>query len=131
MELPDYEFYKNKYGGTVLQEEFSNAMFLRANSIVSRIEHLLVVNYLDAVDGRKSAICAIADEIYKTETAIAGQAQLMQPGGAKSVSIGSVSISSSAPTMQEYKEMISNADTRYNNALSMYARIYHGGSWPV
>lgn len=130
--IPDYEFYTSQYKGNLINTESDfNRLAVRANSEILRLEGSLTVTYFDITDGRNMAVCNIAEEIQRTESA-----KLLITGGSaaskiKSVSVGSVSVSSGEMTAEEAGLFVNGAPARYYESLSTYANIFHGGGWCV
>ena len=80
------EFYTTEYGGSVLTGAVLTEALRRAEDVLRRFERSYTVT--EAVEnGRKLALCAMAEAIHYFETAQNGK------GGLRYASVGTVSVS--------------------------------------
>ncbi len=110
--MPGYEFYCAEFhGGSIPSEDF-HLYASRADTELKRLERLYTVKGTD--DGRKLAVCAVADILYYFDNVMSGAA-------VKSVSIGSVSESGA-----DIDTSVKAQKKELYNAASLYLEIYRG-----
>lgn len=137
--MVEHSFYRDTYRGITIPEEDFRRMSIRAESQLSYFEDIFVIRYRKPSDAysecvdsdcadfmRNMALCAIAEELFTTETAT--QAASIGAGGnitgnIKSVSIGSVSASFDGRPIEDITKTESK---RIQDALRPYADVYRG-----
>ena len=87
--MVSYDFYVNDYHGSLIQEEEFREYRQRAAEQLRHYERIYTVSVPDNMpDGRKRAVCAMAEALYGFDLIASGEG-----GPVQSAAIGSVSVS--------------------------------------
>ena len=123
MVYADYDFYKNKYLGSILEEPEFNAMALRASAYIDYLTLGKAEKNAEKA-AVKLACCALAEQMKMIETSKAVSAS--SGGEKKSETVGSWSASyrSGSEVIKEAQEQLVNIATQY---LATSGLLYRGG----
>lgn len=118
----NYAFYIDTYLGNQISEEDFYRLVIRAKSKLEMYQRMYIVTYIGE-NGKNMAICALAEEMQKTERATDGQTA-SSLSALSSISIGSVSVS--AREMMSAEQALNNEERRLLGALCLYALVCRG-----
>lgn len=131
MAIPSYEFYTDAYFGVSILPEDWNRLAARADEQIAFWERVYTVSdpTRDGT-GRDKAVCAIADQMYVYEMIASSELAVDENGnvGSTSVSIGSVSTSTKAPSTANLGLDMSEAGQMktYLALAARYLDVYRG-----
>ncbi len=129
MAIPTYKFYIGTFHGISIPAEDWDRLSSRADEQIMQYERAYTVTDPTG-DGRKKAICAIADHMYTVEVIANSEVSVDADGniGATSVSIGSVSVSRKSPSASNMGVDMTEAgqQRQFYRLAQMYLGIYRG-----